>query len=157
MKKNLNKAFGIMVVALAIGTTSIVALASDLNYEILEINEVSENTNLNNQRGITLDGVVEFSSSSGGRGSINYNHYGNFAYDGRAYFENRGDSILTIKTYTPSGKQVHTITLEPNQSVIATFSQSVLKSDLSDGTGKFHISSSDGSTAKVYCRYNVLD
>lgn len=107
--------------------------------------------------GITQDTRIYASQAAGGRGSAEYEHYGNFKYDGRAYIKNIGNRDFDYKLYTPSGKVSHEGTLKPGKDITLYLTQSVLKWDLSNGKGKLTIASQDGGTAEATFRYNVLD
>lgn len=107
--------------------------------------------------GITQDAEITGLSTTGGRGSAEYEHYGNFQYDARAYIQNIGETTFTYELYAPSGLLVYQGTLAKGKSVTLNLLQSVLQWNLSDGKGKVKIYTSDGSTCKAYFRYNVLD
>lgn len=108
-------------------------------------------------RAITANTYIYATQEVGGRGSALYEHYGNFKYDGRAFFENIGESVVHIDTYTSTGYHVHSFGLDPGEQFTATFTQAGLKYNLADGYGKVSVSTPDGSTGIVYFRYNVLN
>ncbi|MEZ2661217.1 hypothetical protein [Aneurinibacillus aneurinilyticus] len=107
--------------------------------------------------GITQDTRIYASQAAGGRGSAEYEHYGNFKYDGRTYIKNIGNREFTYKLYTANQTLVYQGTLQPGKDVTLNLLQSVLKWNLSDGKGKVTIASPDGGTAEASFRYNVLD
>lgn len=107
--------------------------------------------------GITKDTVILGSSASGGRGDTTYEHYGNYMYDGRAYFKNTGTTTFTYELYTANNTLVYKGTLAPGKAVTLTLLQSIIKWNLSDGKGTAKIYTSDGSTCQAAFRYNVLD
>lgn len=104
---------------------------------------------------ITQDTIINANQSLGGRQECTFSHYGN--YDSRAYFENIGNRAVRIQTYTPTGYKVHDLRLEPGESYIGYFTQSVLMWNMGIGKGRVHVSTYDGGTGQVYFRYNILD
>ncbi|BAU28593.1 hypothetical protein DFP93_105174 [Aneurinibacillus soli] len=124
-----------------------------------KVDSMSEDSSSNGRKtvsNITQDNYISASQAVGGIGSVEYSHYGNFKYDGRAYIKNVGNREFTYKTYTASGKLVHEEDLQPGKNATLHFLQSELGRDLCDGNGKVTIATSDGGTAKAYFRYIVL-
>ena len=122
----------------------------------LYANEIYSNSQSIETRGITANTYIYATQEVGGRYSTLYEHYGNFKYDGRAFFENIGESVVHIDTYTPTGYHVHSFDLKPKEQFTVNFTQTGLKWNLADGYGKVSVSTPDGSTGIVYFRYNIL-
>lgn len=108
-------------------------------------------------KGITKDTYIYAGQGNGGHGDTTFEHYGNFKYNGKAYFKNTGDRPVIITTYTATGHSVHEFTLEPEKNNICYFTQTVLKWNLCDGKGTAKVVTPDGGTGVLYFRYNVLE
>lgn len=104
----------------------------------------------------TQDTTISVHEASGGTGDIIFEHYGNYKYNGRAYFKNTGSRNLRIKTYIIIGHLVHDFKLEPEKDSICYFNQSILKENLVDGKGIISIQTFDGGDGKVNFMYNIF-
>lgn len=124
----------------------------------LFINLTFANTKPRISKIATLDSNVTFSTDIGGRGSINYSHYG-MKNNGQFYFKNTGSKSLEVKIYLPGSTDVFkTFDLLPSEDREIYLSQgSYTNWCLTNGTSKIHFATPDGGDASVYCKYTILD
>lgn len=142
-----------LALTLAVLTVPATVFANDSNStnDVATKSSISKNNSTDDASGnsvtpgvLTQDNIITAKQSLGGIGSATYKHFGNFKYDGRAYLQNTGSRIIDFKLYTPTGKLVYSVSLAPGKNTTLPLTQTVLKWDLGDGTGKVTIQTRDG-------------